>query len=315
MSKKPQASWANTGFNPFASNPNVTRTQIVENMYMRILTEWASTRFKWTGLPDTVDPRFIENELFYKAMILFYRDFRYDRFMAVRGTVQGPRNMYDNPTRFRTTGIATYQGVSLTSKNCVPVWGSYTRMPARDVVMVYAKRLADLDTSTDINAKAMRHNKVVTAEDGQRLSMQNILKQQEEGSVLFVTPGSNLELNLSVLDLGVDPDNLGALRAEKNEVWNECMTLMGITSANQNKKERLVAAEATGADGQVLAARNAEMKPRQEACDQINRLFGLNVGVEWDMDNNIAPDLGESPSEDEDNDDDDVDDDEVEEKA
>lgn len=302
MSKK--QNWSSSAFDPFKSSPNITRTTIVENMYMRILTEWASTRFKWTGLPDTVDPRFLESELFYKAMILFYKDFRYDRFMAVRGTIQGPMNMYDNPTRFRTTGLATYQGVNLSSKDCVPIWASYTRIPARDIVLIYAKRLADLDTSLDINAKAMRHNKVVSAEEGQRLTMTNILKQQEEGSVIYVTPGANLELNLNVLDLGVDPKNLESLRMEKNQVWNECMTLMGITSANQDKKERLVAAEATGADGQVLAARNAEMKPRQEACDQINSLFGLNVSVEWDLDQDIAPDVGESPSEDDDIDDD-----------
>lgn len=309
MSTK-KKNWATSTFDPFKSSPNITRTTIIENMYMRILTEWAATRFKWNGLPDTVDPRFLENELFYKAMILFYNDYRYDRFMAVRGTIQGPMNMYDNPTRFRTTGIATYAGINLSSKECVPIWASYTRIPARDIVLIYAKRLAELDTSLDLNAKAMRHNKVVEAEEGQRLSMTNILKQQEEGSVIFVTPGANMEQSLSVLDLGVNPQNLSALRQEKNEVWNECMTLMGITSANQNKKERLVAAEATGADGQVLAARNAEMKPRQEACEQINALFGLNVSVEWDLDQDIAPDVGESPSED-----DDIDGDENEERA
>lgn len=282
--KKPPAHSAAGMFDKFASNPGVLQTGVVERMYRRVLTEWATTRFKWEGLPDSVDHRFLEMQLYYQGMILFYKDKRYDKYIAVRGMIQGPMNYNDNPTSFRTLGIANYQGIALTAKNCVPVWASYTRVPAHDIVLLYAKRLADIDKSLEINAKNMRQNKVVTAEDGQRLTMTNLVRGVDEGSVIYATPGMIKE-GLSTLDLGVNPANLSALRQEKNQVWNECMTLLGITNSNQDKKERLVAAEATGSDGQVMAARNSEMKPRQEACERINKLFpDLNLSVAWDLD-------------------------------
>lgn len=275
---------SNSFYDPFRTNPQTDRTLVVERMYMRLLTEWAATRFKWVNLPDTIDPRFIEQELFYKAFVLFYFDPRFDRHLAVRGAIQGPMNIYDNPTKFRTIGIATYASIDLESDTCVPIWGSYSRLPSRDIVLVYARRLAQLDISIEINAKNMRMNKIVKVEESQRLTMVNALRSLDEGNIVFGTDALNMEA-IDTLDLGVQPANLAALRDEKNQVWNEAMTLLGITNSNQDKKERLVAAEATGSDGQVLAARNSEMKPRQEACNQINRLWpDLNVSVEWDLD-------------------------------
>ena len=103
----------NTMYDPFRSNPGVTRVTLIERLYIRILTEWATTRFKWVGLPDTIDPRFLEQELFYKSMILFYKDENFNRYLAVRGTALGAINMYDNPTKFRTIGVAGYQSVDL----------------------------------------------------------------------------------------------------------------------------------------------------------------------------------------------------------
>lgn len=285
----------NSFYDPFRTNPITNRTAVAERMYMRLLTEWAATRFKWVGLPDTIDPRFIEQELFYKAMVLFYYDPRFDRYLAARGAVRGPMNLYDNPTNFRTVGIATYPSIELSGDECVPIWASYSRLPSRDIVLLYAARLAALDVSLEINAKNLRANKIIKVEEGQRQTAVNMLRQIDEGNVIFGTNALDMG-TFEVLDFGSPAGNLDALRMEKNQVWNEAMTLLGITNSNQDKKERLVAAEATGSDGQVLAARNSEMKPRMEACDQINLIYpDLNVSVEWDLDPDIMPTVGESP--------------------
>lgn len=37
------------------------------------------------------------------------------------------------------------------------------------------------------------------------------------------------------------------------------------------------------------------MKPRQEACDQINRIYGLDISVEWDLEEDITAGVGELP--------------------
>ena len=278
----------NTLYDPFKSDPSINRTLLIERVYMRILTEWATTRFRWEGLPDTIDPRFLEMELFYKSLILFYWDSGVDRYLAVRGTPVGPINMYDNPTKFRTIGVAGYKGVELDPSECVPIWGSYTRIPARDVVLVYARRLAALDISLETNTRALRHNRIVTCDESQRMTYANVLRQADEGvPTIFGYSGLNLDA-ITSLDVSVRPENLEALREEKDAVWNEAMTMLGITNGNTDKKERMVVAEAQASTGQVIAARNAAMKPRQEAAEQINRIFpSLNVSVEWDLEADV----------------------------
>jgi hypothetical protein len=59
------------------------------------------------------------------------------------------------------------------------------------------------------------------------------------------------------------------------------MGMLGINGANQDKKERLVAAEVGANDEQVQASRNVALNARQFACEQINQLWGLNVSVDF----------------------------------
>src|SRR5690606_37396689 len=102
-------------------------------------------------------------------------------------------------------------------------------IPDRDIVLTYARRLAQLDTSVEINAKALRNNRIVLAEESQRQTYVNLMRQVDEGiPVVFGMNGLNLDA-VQALDIGVNPQNLQFLRMEKNQVWNEAMTLMGIT--------------------------------------------------------------------------------------
>src|SRR5699024_5380892 len=71
---------------PFMNNPKRNRKVTLERMYLRVLTELSVNRFKWVGLPNTVDPRYLEMTLFYRALSLFYWDRDYGRDLAVQGT-------------------------------------------------------------------------------------------------------------------------------------------------------------------------------------------------------------------------------------
>lgn len=266
---------------PFTQSPSTDQLRVMEAHYVRNLTEWSTTRFDWDGLPETVDGRHLETELFYRGLMVFYHDKRYGKHMCVRAVPNGFPDIYYNPVSYRTIDMNLYKGLEIDAKECVPIWGSYTRKPEVETVILYAGRLAEIDTSIRVVSKNMRVNKVISARRSQQLSMQNIQRQIDAG-VNVVYADENFDMQaIQALDLGIHPQVLPALRIEKNHLWNECMTMLGIENANQDKKERLVVDEVNSNNGQIMVARNSAMKVRREAAEKINEMFNLNISVDW----------------------------------
>lgn len=281
MSRKKGDPVYNAIYGPFKNNPAGNALALNERMYIRILTELSANRFKWVGMPSTIDERFLELTLFHQSLSIFYFDDRYNRYMAVRGMGSGRINPYDNPTRFTVTGSGGFISRELMAKDCVPIWGNFLRMPDIDIVYVYAKKLAKIDRTIEINLDNMRYSKVVTTTENQRQTYVNLLRQHQEGQpVIFGTEGLNME-NVQVFDLGIDKDIVLNLQLSKQKLWNECMTLLGINNANQDKKERLVSSEVDANDEQVVSARGIALNSRRIAAQQINARFNLAVDVGW----------------------------------
>lgn len=266
-----------------AANPSTDRQVLVERMYVRVLTELCMNRFIWVGLPNTIDKRFLEMTLFYQSLVIFFFDKDYDRYLALRGTGMGKINMYDNPTSFRAIGN-TMVNKLLTAKECVPIWGNYMRHPDLDIVMLYAGKLAVIDRSIEINAMNMRQSKFIISDEDERLSWVNVVRQHEAG---IPTIAGTRQMDLSkvgVFDLGVDPKNLEVLMATKAKIWAECLTMLGIQNGNDEKKERLVAAEVDIKEDQAGAMRATFMNAREQAAAQINEMFDLSISVKFNTD-------------------------------
>ena len=283
------------GINSFAQNPARSRLATITRMYTRILSELSMNRFEWTGLPPEIDRRFLELTLFQNALSVFYRDERYNKFFALRGAGAGYINMYDNPTRFTVVGNGRFVGRALKANECVPIWANYLRVPDLDIVMIYATRLAEIDVTLEVNAKSARRNKIITVEENARLSVANINRQLDEGqAAISVAPGFDSSA-IQALDLGVDPLSLINIDILSTRTWSKAMTMLGIDNANQDKKERLVAAEVDANNDQIAATRAMALNARQYACEQANTMFaayGLNMSVEFRSDmefSNLMP--------------------------
>jgi len=280
-------------YDPFMGNPVRDRKALIERMYIRILTELACNRFKWTGLPDTIDERFLELTLFRSALSVFYYDAQFGRYMALRAAGTGAINMYDNPTTFTVIGN-TMVNKRLTAKECVPIWANYLRIPDWDIISIYATKLAEIDRTIEINLNSMRHSFVLTVPENQRLSYVNIMRQHDEGQpVIFGTDALDPTANINVFPVLIDKETVLNLQLSKSKLWSECMTLLGINNANQDKKERLISGEIEANNGQVVASRGIALKARKMAAEQINKRYLLSVDVSWDLDPSAAPEAPE----------------------
>ena len=296
-------------YSSFRANPSRDRKALMANMYVRLLTELAANRFKWQGLPSTIDERFLELQLFRRGLCIFYYDRDYERFLAMAGTPAGRLNMYNNSTQYKVVSpifsktihaspyaeravngeiIRDERGVAVMHvPDGVPIWSNYLRVPDWDVVEIYASKMAETDRTIEINKLAMRHPFLIACEEEQRTSMANMFRQVQEGQpVIWGTEllGATVNEKVQVFNMGISEQTLLNLSIMKSREWNECMTYLGINNSNQDKKERLVSDEVSANNSQVMSARVVALNSRQQAAERINELFGLNITVEWNED-------------------------------
>lgn len=258
------------------------RAQAVEmnnrqyNMYYEWLEQLACSIYRWEGLPEEIDERFLELCLFNRGLSVFFFDTDYDKFFSLEGTPSGHINMYQNPLQYLAYGADGYRK-TLSASECVPIWANYLRRPDVYVVDIYARRLADIDRTIDVNLAMQKMPAVLTAPESQRLTIMNAIKQWQGNEPVMVWADGMFDPDtIHYLTSGA-PFIVQELLKAKQTIWAEIMTYLGINNTNISKAERVQSAEVMANDGQIEASRLTRLNCRRMACEQINRKYGLDV--------------------------------------
>lgn len=255
--------------------------------YYDRLTELSVSMFEWKNLPDSVDPRFLELALFRDGMAVFFED-EVLGHLALRTMIGGPLDVYQVPTT-RMAYASNGYNKELDEKNSVIIFNNMLHTNSMGVVETYARRLYDLDRTIDVNAKAQKTPVMIRCDETQRLTMKN-LYMKYEGNEPFIFADKNLNPNdLAVLktDAPYVADKIYML---KTEIWNEALTYLGISNINVQKKERMISDEVMRNQGGVIASRYSRLETRRQACEQINKMFGLDIDCEYREDYREADD-------------------------
>ena len=272
----------------------------LEHMYRRQLMGKCLSRFTWEGLPNGIDPRFIEATIFNNGYSVFYFDTMFEMFMAMPATISGPLDIQDNPTGYRVSRNGIYSR-EVSASDSVCIWGNQVREPEIDLVLSYASRLAQIDRTIEIDLLNERNPMIVACSQDQRLTVQNLISRIYDGEPV-VWGTENLSMDNLANMIGVFPLNqnagAGAVSSikhmeSKSKIWGEALTMLGIMNVNSEKRERMVVEEASANSGQVLASRESFMKPRELACEQINEKFGLSISCSWAVDDNASQNLSD----------------------
>ena len=247
--------------------------------YFNRLSNIAISIFEWKNLPDNVDPRWLELSIFGNGMCLFFRDEDAGFFDALPCTIGGTFDNHNIPILRRAYAANGYQA-QRDNTNSVIIYHNYLHgVPIWDIEM-FATRLADYQRTIDVNTRAQKTPVLLLCDDNQKDTWKNTLIQYE-GNVPLILGNNGLNPNsLTVLktDAPFVADKIEELRVQ---VWNDAMSYLGVSNVNVTKKERLITDEVQRNMGGVLASRNSPLEMRREACDQINKMFGLNVDVDF----------------------------------
>lgn len=246
--------------------------------YVNRLTELSISMFDWKNLPDTIDARFLELALFNDGMAVFFKD-EVMGYLGLQVMIGGALDVYRIPitrTAFAQNG---YQ-MQLDPSNSVIIFNNMLHTNSILDVQEMSKRLYEIQRTIDVNVIQQKTPKIITCTENQRLVMKNLYAQYM-GNEPFIFGDKNLDLSgIKTLDT-TSPYVADKLYDLKTQYWNEALTYLGISNVNTVKKERMITDEVQRNLGGTIASRHSRLFMRQQACEQINKMFGLNISVDY----------------------------------
>lgn len=257
---------------------SATANNRVYNHYWQRIMEMAVTRFEWINLPSTIDERYLELALITDGHALFFYDDVLG-YLALRSANGGKLNVYDVPD-YRTVVANNGYRYTGTEKDSVIIYNNFLRTSSAIDIQLYAERLANLDRTIDVNVNSQKTPVLISCNQQQQLTMKNLYMKYEGNSPYIFGDNSISPDVIKVLktDSPYVSDKLYIL---KEQIWNEVCGYLGIANISYQKKERMIRDEVQRGMGATIQSRYSGLIVRQQACRQINELFGLDIDVRF----------------------------------
>ena len=246
-------------------------------LYFNRLKEIAISMYDWENLPDGIDSRFLELTLFEDGQSVFFYDEVLENYLALQTMIGGNLNVYRLPIKRTAFSVNGYRK-DLTINNSVIIYNNMIRTNSYSEIMYYAIRLWNLDRIIDVNANAQKTPILIQCDENQRLTLKN-LYQQYDGNAPVIYGTKKIDMNkFDVLKTDA-PYIADKIHELKVQIWNEALTYLGVPNVSYQKKERLVSDEVNRELGGTIASRESKLKARKQACEQINKMFNLEIKV------------------------------------
>lgn len=250
-------------------------------MYQQWILSLCMNRFRWEGLPDTCDERYLEFILATQGSATIALAPDINVWVSTQCT-GGIPNIYDDPTTWQSIGTNGWC-FDCSPLNGVIVWDNVQRFPIWNNIEIWARRLADYDRTLDLNLAHQKVPWVFSAPQEKVLDVTNILKQALGGepAVLGYDSISNVKVDLLTQPVEFKGEEI---QSSKAKVWNEIYTFLGIQNVDR-KAERMVEAEVAANDEPTNIRALDGLNCRRRAADYLNKTFGLDIHVYWNYDN------------------------------
>lgn len=258
---------------------SLTRNVKTYQQYLNLLIELSISSFEWKNLPETIDSRYIEMELFTSGALVYFNDEVIGN-LCLNCITNGQLNVYGYPISRRAYSRYNQYQKILDDKNSVIIWNNYMHTNSQTNIDGFARRLSNIDRIIDVNVNAQKTPILIQGSDKQRLSLINLFKEYD-GNAPVIFGDKSLDLNALKCLSTEAPYVADKLYELKTKIWNEALTYLGITNVTYQKKERMVTDEVMRSQGGTIANRMSRLNSRREAVEHINNMFGTDIDVNF----------------------------------
>lgn len=260
------------------------------NMFQNDLIELALSRFRWVGLPETCNERYLEWVLLTEgSATLAYPSLTSETLLSLKSVQQGAPNMYDEPRSWRALGATGKTNFMCNWTNGVWIWENSTRYPLMVKINIWARELTDIIRTKQINRFHMRMPLVITGPQDRALDVQNFYKSIANGDPFVLAFDNFSDIQTSATMPERAREYIGdKLQAEWSNTWDAIYRELGIDSM-PFKEERMIEDEVNSTMQPTELARLSPLTTRRAACDKLNARFGNKLArpitVVWARDN------------------------------
>ena len=238
--------------------------------------------FEWKGLEEispSLTSEIIEETLYDKGSCLFFKDDNLG-YMALPVAPANKLNVYRKPTNFRAIGNNYTKEYDI--DNSVLIKNNTLKKATFDIVDYYTGKLADIELTKDLHRNAHKTPLVFECTEDTLLTAKNTFKKIHSNEpVIFKnrTRGEG-EVGVNVLNANVAYIN-DKLEDDYHNYEARILTALGLDNYVEDKKERVQSAEVESQQEYIISSFRASLNERKKACEAINKMFGLNLSVDY----------------------------------
>ncbi len=260
-----------------------------QDTFIHLVNMWL-TLFKWDGLPDTCDERALEYTLMFSGKALFFRDDEPLTIGEYPVIGSGQAHYFHTPVvlgeglniYYEHTNRRAYSykyNKNFTVDNSVLIRNNRLMNPTLPFLMVLTRRLANAMRTIESLANHYKLPYVFRMDESEIKSWEEFERQRNNNETsVFASKSLNPD-SITVMPTGITPGMLKELWDHYRNVENNGYTRLGLNNANTEKRERLIESEVESNNELIQASIEPYLLAREEACELINKMFGLNLSV------------------------------------
>lgn len=255
------------------------RAKIWEKRMLRI----ASSSIKWTGLPYSVDTVYLEYLLARNGSAILVLDKEIGTIYCGQNASTGVLDIYGYPTNrsviFRNGAQQWYD-----INESVIIYNNSMRNADLLYYKMFADDLANIDMAVRVNINSQKTMPIIPTNQQQALTIKNLYQSIEENYGMRMVDGDSMDVESFKASLQFDnrksftADNMIVVQ---REIWNRCLTFIGINNVNVEKRERVNTFETNSNLDEIAIMRRDRINSRERACQEIKMKWGIDVSVDY----------------------------------
>lgn len=251
--------------------------------YVRYFLARLQSMFKYENLPDTIPQKWLENYLLCNGNCAIIRA-ENGGIYAVTGGLGGECDEYYVPKIYTVANPHLKTKMSYTRDvDCVVLFNDVYAQGLLPMLHKYCMQLVENDITLNIADILARASIIMSASDDKtKASAELFIKRLLEGNLSVISEKSFAECSLHVEFFKEVSETLTHLIEYHQYLKASLYNDLGLNSNYNMKREAINSNESQLNDDMLHPLIDDMLRCRKEGIEKVNKMFGLNISVEFD---------------------------------